>query len=331
MEASLDRKVNLNISQQADLPAVPESKTAEQLVLKPLLARLSNLTVSAAPMDLDALLARLTNENANSKEQSAKQYLRSVYSTILARVKSNGQISEKNIAILQEAENLAKKLEDITKQLADETAKLEELKKQINTQTATITELEIKTAMLAREVELVRSMQLTPAEKRIAELKKKRLAEQDAMRQEELDRQISEAEKDLLAAQANLAKAQLALATAQGALATAQGNLVAMQSQVSAATKAVTETTARKVSTEAAITACTDQLTDEEVARALVDALRSAAEAKGINFDEGILERSEDKEKYLEEHSVARILQDAVDRRDQEMQDTIASRREEKV
>ena len=329
METTFDRKVNLNISLQTALQEVPEGKTAAQAVLKPLLARLANLTVSAAPLDLEALLARLGNENAHAKEKSAKQYLGSVYGTILARVQENAQISARNMALLEEASAYGKQLEGVEGQATDMAKQLEALKKQLAAQTATVTELELKTAMLERQVELVKSQQLTPAEKRVAELKKKRAAEQDKQQQEHLDRQIAEAEKDLLAAQASLVKVQGALTTAQGALATAKGNLVAMQSQVAAVSKGMVELKATAAELEGKIAACTDQLTDEEVGRALVDALKGS-----INVDEtaaAMPERGEGEEKYLEEHSVVRILQNAAERRDREMQDTIAAKREEKV
>ncbi len=331
METSFERKVNLNISQQADLlPEVPEEKTAAQAVLKPLLARLSNLTVNAAPLDLEALLARLGNENAQAKERSAKQYLGSVYGTILARVQENAQISARNMALLEEASAYGKQLEGVEGQAADMAKQLEALKKQLAAQTVTVTELELKTAMLERQVELVKSQQLTPAEKRVAELKKKRAAEQDKQQQERLDRQIAEAEKDLLAAQASLAKVQGDLAAAQGALATARGNLTAMQSQMAAVSKGITELKATKTELEGKIAACTDQLTDEEVARALVDALRSTVKQQDGTPDDAP-KHSEEEEEYLDKNSVVRILQDAVEKRDREMQDTIAAKREEKV
>ena len=330
METTLDRKVNLNISQQADLlPEVPEEKNAAQAVLAPLLARLGNLSVSQAPLDLEALLARLGNENADAKETSAKQYLGSVYGNILARVKANGEISAKNMALLEEASAYGKQLEELTKQLGDQTAALEALKKQLVGQTATVTELELKTAMLERQVELAKSQQLTPAEKRVAELKKKRQQATDKQQQERLDREIAAAEKELLAAQASVVQAQGTLATAQGALATAKGNLVAMQSQVSAASKQVTELANSQAGLEKQIKDCTDQLTDEEIGRALVAALKGAIDVK----DPATIlpERSEGEEKYLEENSVLRILQGTAEKRAQEMQDTIEAKREEKV
>ncbi len=329
METTLDRNLNLNVSLQANLPEVPEEKTAAQAVLAPLLARLGNLSVSQAPLDLEALLARLGNENADAKETSTKQYLGSVYGNILARVKANGEISAKNMALLEEASAYGKQLEELTKQLGDQTAALEALKKQLSGQTATVTELELKTAMLERQVELAKSQQLTPAEKRVAELKKKRQQATDKQQQERLDREIAAAEKELVAAQASVVQAQGALATAQGALATAKGNLVAMQSQVSAASKQVTELANSQAGLEKQIKDCTDQLTDEEIGRALVAALKGAIDVK----DPATIlpERSEGEEKYLEENSVLRILQGTAEKRAQEMQDTIEAKREEKV
>lgn len=331
MEASFDRNVNLNVSLQSNLPDVPEGKTAAQAVLKPLLARLANLTVTNGPQDLEALLARLGNENTHAKESSAKQTLRIVYATLLSRVQENAKISAQNQELLKQAEALGGQVEDVQQQITDQTARLAELKKQLSTQTATVTELEIKTAMLEKQVELAKSQQLTPAEKRVAELKKKRLAEQDKQKQAELDQQIEEAEKELLAAQASVVSAQGDLANAQGALATAKGNLVAMKSQAAAASKTVEDLKATKSSLEGQIDNLLDQLIDEEVARALVDILRNeAASVKTASPDE-LPERNEREEEYLEEHSVARILQDAADRRVQALEDAIAASREERV
>ena len=331
METSLDRKVNLNISQSADLPNVPEEKTAAQAVLKPLLTRLANLKVTSAPQDLEALLARLGNENANAKETSSKQTLRSVYSTILARLQANAAISAKNLELLRQAETLGNQVGDIQKQIDERIAQLDALKKQLAGQSATVTELEIKTMMLEKQVELAKSQQLTPAEKRLAELKRKRQAEQDKQQQERLDQEIAAAEKELLVAQASVAQAQGELAAAQGALATARGNLVAMQSQVAAASKDIAKLQANKATLEGKIDACVDQLVDEDGARAFVDVLRSVATAtKGVP-PEDAPERSEGEEKFLEENSVARILQDSADRRVLELEDTIAAKREEKI
>ena len=74
---------------------------------------------------------------------------------------------------------------------------------------------------------------------------------------------------------------------------------------------------------------CTDQLTDEEIGRALVAALKGAIDVK----DPATIlpERSEGEERYLEENSVLRILQGTAEKRAQEMQDTIEAKREEKV
>ena len=316
METTLDRNLNLNVSLQANLPEVPEEKTAAQAVLAPLLARLGNLTVSQAPLDLEALMARLGNDNSAAKEQSAKQFLGSLYGRVLARLQESSQITAKNMELLTEASKLGAQLEGVAKQLND--------------QVATVTELELKTAMLEKQVELAKSQQLTPAEKRVAELKKKRQQATDKAQQEHLDRQIAEAEQELLAAQASVVQAQGALATAQGALATACGNLVAMQSQVSAASKQVTDLSASQTNLEKQIKECTDQLSDEEVARALAEALKATAGEARFSED-ALPERSEDQEKYLEENSVLRILQGTAEKRAQEMQDTIEAKREEKV
>ena len=78
------------------LNIAPDRMTAAQVVLKPLLARLANLTVTQAPLDLEALLARLGNDGARAKEQSSKQFLSSLYSRVLARVQESSQISAKN-------------------------------------------------------------------------------------------------------------------------------------------------------------------------------------------------------------------------------------------
>ncbi|MBQ4481314.1 MAG: hypothetical protein II943_11840 [Victivallales bacterium] len=330
METTLDRNLNLNVSLQANLPEVPEEKTAAQAVLAPLLARLGNLTVSQAPLDLEALMARLGNDNSAAKEQSAKQFLGSLYGRVLARLQESSQITAKNMELLTEASKLGAQREGVAKQLNDQVAALEALKKQLAGQTATVTELELKTAMLEKQVELAKSQQLTPAEKRVAELKKKRQQATDKAQQEHLDRQIAEAEQELLAAQASVVQAQGALATAQGALATACGNLVAMQSQVSAASKQVTDLSASQTNLEKQIKECTDQLSDEEVARALAEALKATAGEARFSED-ALPERSEDQEKYLEENSVLRILQGTAEKRAQEMQDTIEAKREEKV
>ena len=72
-------------------------------------------------------------------------------------------------------------------------------------------------------------------------------------------------------------------------------------------------------------------ITDVSVIRDLANALKiDVSDVKNFMTEEKA-ERSEEQEKYLDKHNPLRIMQDAVNNHDQEILDTIASKREEKI
>jgi len=340
MDANLNTQVLIGQTGQANIQ--PQMETPENKPeLKPLLKREPNLTVSNAPLDLEALVAKLNVENEDTKANTAKQTLQSTFTNVIARAKERGNATTRNMELLEQAEIYSKQLENTTatidqlteqisqlnnivatdqqevdqiqKQVESLTAELEKLQGQITESDAQVVILQMEIDSLTKQIENeVDAQKLTNLKKRLA----------DAQTKLETEKQDQNDRLDKLENTKNeLAKAQTKLETAKGNLDAAIGTLAEAKNVLDAANNAKAELSQKIQQTLA-------EITDETIIKDIADALKiDASDVTSIN-DNNKAERSEEEEKYLEEHSSVKIFQEALSAHYQDILDTIEANRE---
>ncbi len=315
MDVNLNTRISIDKTNQTSLQSAIE-KSEEKPELSPLLTRSANVTVSTAPMDLEKLVATLTNESADTQEAAAKTKLKSVFTTVLARALESGNISENNMALLEQAENYDKQLNTLNGQIntlntqirqyentvRSDAKAVDRLEKQVDSLTNNVTALQNEVDSLQEQIDAAGpGADTSMLETRLS------------IAQDKLDTamtKLNDANEQLTAAREKLASSQATLDNAREALATAND---------------------QKADLEENINDAINGITDENLARELAEAMKlSAADVTNVTEDNKA-ERGEEEEKYLDTHSPVRIIQDAINNHDRELLDTIESKRETKI
>lgn len=298
-------RINPNVStdavQQANLLTALNTLEAKT-ELTPLLSRSANVTVSNAPMDLDALVAKLNDETANSNEATAKKKLSSVLSTVIAYAKANADISESNIAALESAEQYSQELEKL-----DETIKVQS--SQVKQAEQSVKKAQENVDGYQRKVD--------EAQYKVNLLKEELETETDPTRAADLQKQLEIAEKKLAAGKQKLEAAQQTLTAAQTNLQNAKD--------------ALATSNAKKTELTTAVDTALDKVQDEGILRKLKEVLKNNVGDVNNLMEEQKAERSEEEEKYLDKHSIVRLFHDAIANHDQEFLDTIDEKRENRI
>ena len=316
MDINLNTQISVNKANLTTLQAAIENSEAKP-ELSPLLARSANVTVSAAPMDLEKLVATLTNESADTKEAAAKTKLNSVFTTVLAKAIESGNISESNMTLLEQADSYDQQLSNLNVQINTLNAQVRQYQATVKNDEKTVNDLQNKVDSLTNNVTQLQnevdSLQEQIDEAEAGGADATQLRQRLATAQENLDAELTKlnnANEQLTAAQSKLAASRLALSNARDALAAANG---------------------QKAQLEQNITDTINSITDENLARELAEALKlSAADVTNVTEDDKA-ERSKAEEKYLDTHSPVRIIQDAINNHDRELLDTIEKKRETKI
>ncbi len=342
-EVKLNTNATVNPLQQANLQSVLNTLDA-QAPLSPLLSKASNLQVSSAPVDLDALVAKLNVETSDKQESVAKTTLASAFTNVIARTLESGNVSEHNMEVLNEAKEYGTQLNNTKESIRALNQEIQSLQreiaqgeKQVNTDQQKVNTLTKKVADLQK--------QKTQAEKNVEALQADVDSlnslidsETDPVQKAKLEKQLTDAETKLAKAQnqlttieTNLSTANTNLTQAQTTLSTHQTNLAAKKTSLAEKQQALSNANTSKADLEKKINDKMNELTDVDVIRALAEALKmDASDVQNLTQDNKA-ERSEEQEKYLETHSPLRIIQDAIANHDQDILDTIASKREEKI
>ena len=298
-------RINPNVStdavQQANLLTALNTLDPKT-ELSPLLSRSANVTVSNAPMDLDALVAKLNDETANSNEATAKKKLNSVLSTVIAYAKANAEISESNMAALESAEQSSHQLEELNATIRVQTSQVKQAERAVDTAQKNVDAIQKKVDELQNEVNVLQEELET---------------ETDPTRQIELQKQLSAAETKLAAGKEKLEAAQQTLTEAKTNLQTAKEALAASNAKKTELTEAVDTALA--------------SIEDEELLRAMKELLKIDSSDVSNLMEEQKAERSEEEEKYLDKHNIVRLIHDAIANHDQEFLDTIDEKREAKI
>ena len=315
MDVNLNTQISIDKVNQANLQSALD-KLESKAELSPLLTRSANVTVSAAPLDLEKLVATLSNESADTQEATAKTKLKSVFTTVLARALESGTISETNMALLEQAEDFDKQLSIVNGQINTLNKQIRQYETAVRNDQKSVNKLEAQVNSLTNDV--------TGLQNEVDSLK-----EQIAAEGSDVDTSILEARLSL--AQDRLDAALTKLNEANEQLTVARETLAASQAKLSDAQAALAAANGQKAQLEQNINDAINGITDENLARELADAMKLSAKDVTNLTEDNKAERSEEEEKYLDTHSPARIIQDAINNHDREMLDTIEERRETKI
>ncbi len=341
-EIKLNTNAPVSPVQQTNLESVLNTLEA-QAPLAPLLSA-SSLQVTSAPVDLEALLAQLNVETSDTKEAIAKSTLSSAFTNVIARAEESGKVSAQNMQVLNDAKNYSVQLDQVTQQIKTLNQEIQQLEMNISRMESGVDQMQKKVDGLKKQLTQLQTAEQQQMQKveslqaDVDSLNSKIESETDPVKKAQLEKQLTDAESKLAYAQNDLTKIQQQVSTTQTNLNTANTALTNAKTELAskkaelADKKATLETAkATKTDLEGKIKNKMNELTDVNVIRDLADALKLDVSDVMKLTEDNKAERSEEQEKYLDKHSPLRIMQDAVANHDQEMLDTIASKREEKI
>ncbi len=340
-EVNLNKKITLDVvAQQANLDT-PQDTQEQKKELPPLLSRTPNLTVSNAPMDLEALVNKLNLETADTKETTAKKTLQSTFTTVIAKAKERGMVSARNLELLEQAENYSQQLDSTTAAIDTLTTQVSQLEGIVNASEKEVSQKQSQVDSLSKELENLQakmqqeSSEITILQMEIDSLTKQIENEVDAQKETNLKKRLAneqakleQAKKDLDGIQDKKDATQAMLEKARTKLETANENLAAAKGTLSDAKNVLSAANAAKAELNQKIQQALSEITDETIIRDIADALKiDASDVTSINKDDKA-ERSEEEEKYLEMHSSVQVFQDTLSAHYQDILDTIAAKRE---
>ncbi len=339
-EVNFNKRVSPEVAQQTNL-GTSQDMQEQKKELPPLLSPKTNLTVSKAPVDLEALVGKLKLETMDTKENSAKQTLQGAFTAVIARALERGNVSARNMALLEQAENYGKQL-DITNTAIDTlTAQNSQLKDIVATQEKEVAQVQKNVDTLAAEIaELEAKMQLSDAQISLLQIEIDSLTAQieseiDAQKQANLKKRLATQKQKLEKEKENLGKLdaqkevkQTDLAKAQAKLETAKANLADVNVTLADAEAVLAAAMTAKAGLKQKINQALSEISDESVIRDIADEMKMDVSDVAFLMSNDPGERSEEEEKYLETHNPVQILEDALSEHYQEILDTIAAKRE---
>ncbi len=340
-------KVNTNIGleavQRVNLQTALQSLETKT-EMAPLLQRGANLTVSSASMNLDALVAKLNMETSDTNETTAKMTLGSVLSTVIAHAKENANVTTNNIALLEQAEQATQQMDGINRAINKQAAQVRQYQKAVNDAETVVAHNQKKVDTLTTERTNLQGQldqvteQIESLQAQVESLQDLIANETDPDVKENLEQQLNITENKLTKTQKQQANLQKQLNTnatklqaAQTALEASQATLATAQANLDNANATLDQLNGQQADLSETIQDALDGIQDENILRELNDLLKIDAGDVSHLVEEQKAERSEEEEKYLDTHNPVRVLQDAISHHDQEMLDTIAEKREEKV
>ena len=320
MGVNLDTNLNVGQVQQSNLQSVLTTLNV-QAEPAPILGSKS-LKVSNAPVNLDALVAKLSMETNNTREDVAKTSLSSAFNTIIANAERVMTKTDNNMAVMNDAKALNQLLAQVESQITAKQKEVDQLTQAQNQASSAVKKAQENVNKAQNNVDKVQQ-QVNALTEASANLETQIAMETDPAKKAALEAKRDVLDAKLAEATEQLATAQNALASAQGVLSTAQTNLSNVNSQLTAAQNELTNLQEQKTNK-------LKELEDVDLDRAINEALRQDAK-EGVNFDNIEGDRKKDEERYLDTHSPLRIMQDAILKHDSEILDTINSKREDKI
>ena len=327
MGVNLDTSLNVGQVQQNNLQSVLttlDTKTEPAPILGS-----KSLSVTSAPMNLDALVAKLSLETNNMREDVAKTSLSSAFSTIIANAERVMTKTDNNIAVLDDAKNLNKQLAEVEAQIPAKQKEIDQLTQTQKVASEAVNKAQEAVDKAQSDVDKVQNAVDKLTEER-TDLENQISMETDPAKKAQLEAKRDVVDAKLADATAELATAQNALASAQGVLSKAQTNLNNVNSQLTTAKTELANLQEQKTNLKEQVKNKLKELQDVDVDRAVNEALKQDAK-DGVKLDTLEKDQEEDEERYLDTHSPLRIMQDAILKHDSEILDTINSKREDKI
>lgn len=155
------------------------------------------------------------------------------------------------------------------------------------------------------------------------EAKKKRV--------KKLQMELEQYEKELQQEGADIEAINQKIANAQAQLSATEAEIAALQAQLSDVKSQISSLNEAKSSLESRLNQALSSIKDVNVLTALANALKIDAADLIKTIDDVKAVRGKEEEKWLDENSPVRIIQDAINRHDLEMLDDISSNKKEKV
>ena len=343
MEINTKTKVSLDAVQQFDVKT-SEQEAGQQSSLPQILDKKNNLRVTEAPLDLDALVAKLNITTADAKEKTAKNTLRSAFATVIAKAVERGTVSSHNMELLTQAENYSKQLDSTNATIDTLTSQVSQLQDIVTANEKDVAKQQAQCDSLNAELSSLNSqIQQSDAQVLILQMEIDRLTAQienevDAQKQTNLKNRLANEQKKLETEKEHLNELQVKketnlvnMAKAQTSLATSQANLATAKSTLTDATGVLSAANAAKAELRQKIQQTLADITDDSVLRDIANALKIDVTDVASFLTDDTPERGEVEEKFLDAQSPVQILQNALNEHYQEILDTIAAKRENMV
>ena len=327
MGVNLDTSLNVGQVQQNNLQSVLTTLDAKTEPA-PILGSKS-LNVTSAPVNLDTLVAKLSLETNNMREDVAKTSLSSAFSTIIANAERVMTKTDNNMAVLDDAKVLNQQLAEVEAQIPAKQKEIDQLTQTQKVASEAVNKAQESVDKAQSDVDKVQHTVDQLTEER-TDLENQISMETDPAKKAQLEAKRDVLDAKLADATAQLATAQNALASAQGVLSKAQTNLNNVNSQLTTAKTELVNLQEQKTNLKEQVKNKLKELQDVDVDRAVNEALKQDAK-DGVKLDTLEKDQEEDEERYLDTHSPLRIMQDAILKHDSEILDTINSKREDKI
>ena len=342
-EVNFNKKISPEVAQQTEL-STPLDTQEQKKELPPLLSRTANLTVSDAPMDLEALVNKLNLETTDAKENSARNTLQSVFATVIAKAEERGMVSTRNMELLAQAQNYSQQLDSTNTAIDTLTTQISQLKEIVNANEKEVSKKQSQIDSLAKDLENLqtkiqqKNAGITILQMEIDSLTRQIENEVNAQKLTNLKRRLADEQKkletemeDLNGLQAQKETNLANLAKARADLAAAQANLGAVKATLTDAEGVLGVANAAKAELNQKIQQALAEITDDSIIRDIANALKINVADVASFLTNVAAERGVEEENYLEAHSPVLILQNALNEHYQEILDTIAAKRENMV
>ena len=327
MGVNLDTSLNVGQVQQNNLQSVLTTLDAKTEPA-PILGSKS-LNVTSAPVNLDTLVAKLSLETNNMREDVAKTSLSSAFSTIIANAERVMTKTDNNMAVLDDAKVLNQQLAEVEAQIPAKQKEIDQLTETQKVASEAVNKAQEAVDKAQSDVDKVQHTVDELTEER-ADLENQISMETDPAKKAQLEAKRDVLDAKLADATEQLAAAQNVLASAQGVLSKAQTNLNNVNSRLTTAKNELVNLQEQKNNLKEQVKNKLKELQDVDVDRAVNEALKQDAK-DGVKLDTLEKDQEEDEERYLDTHSPLRIMQDAILKHDSEILDTINSKREDKI
>jgi chromosome segregation ATPase len=286
--------------------------------------------VSAASVDLDSLVGQLNLESSDASEKAAKRTLSSVLETVIAKAKEASDVSQHNIELLEQAVTYGQILDMMTESLKHLTETYQQIQKETNAANRKLKELKAKEAKLEEELKSIEQEELD-IKSQIEHLNAVIATTTDAATITSLNEQLSRLEMKLSNTMQKKASIQTKMNNNAAEISQVNETVADCDRRLAEVNASIAEVNGKIAEAKAKIDETLSGVKDVSVIEALANALKIDASDVMHLIEDKNAERSDEQEKYLDAHSIVRIIQDAINNHDAEILDEIDKKTEKNV